>query len=157
MKYIWEIPIDSRIVNYFYPIFMLVLINSAAQANQQERERVTEQASLLVGDGLKLQDKPLKGVGAMTYPRPFYMYRGKAFSMRGLLASYEIFTKEMWSIRGLTRFRTDGYDADDSSDLAGMSDRKNSLDVGAELWLENSGGNIGLDWLTDALGKHRGH
>jgi len=64
---------------------------------------------------------------------------------------------ENWAIRGLARFRTDGYDADDSSDLDGMSDRRNSLDLGAELWLENSWGNFGLDWVVDALGQHDGY
>jgi outer membrane protein len=140
-----------------YPFAVLVLLISTAQANQQEQKPEGEQAGLFLGAGLMIQDKPLKGVDAKVYPLPFYMYRGKAFSMRGLSASYEVLGDEHWSIRGLARFRTDGYDADDSSDLDGMSDRRNSLDLGAELWLENSWGNVGLDWATDALGVHDGH
>jgi len=143
--------------SYFYPVFILIIITSVTQANQKSQERVTEMTSLSIGAGLMLQDKPFKGVGAKVYPLPFYMYRGRAFSMRGLSASYEIFSEETWSFGGLARFRTDGYDSDDSSDLDGMSDRKNTLDIGTELWLGGSEGKIGLDWLSDVLGKHKGH
>jgi outer membrane protein len=127
----------------------------ATWANQQQEKEI-ERTQLLLGAGLMIQDKPLKGVDQKVYPLPFYMYQGKAFSMRGLSASYEVFGDETWAIRGLARFRTDGYDADDSSYLAGMRDRRNSVDVGAELWLKGSWGNVGLDWVTDALGNHDG-
>ncbi len=148
---------DSRVMKHVYLLAVLVLLTSAVQANQQEQKPKTEQTGLFVGAGLMIQDKPLKGVDAKVYPLPFYTYRGKAFSMRGLSASYEVFGDENWAIRGLARFRTDGYDADDSSDLDGMSDRRNSLDLGAELWLENPWGNVGLDCVIDALGNHEGH
>jgi outer membrane protein len=147
----------DRVTKHVYPLAVLLLFISTAQANQQKQDPRTEQASLFLGAGLMIQDKPLKGVDSKVYPLPFYMYRGKAFSMRGLSASYEILGDENWAIRGLARFRTDGYDADDSSDLDGMSDRRNSLDLGAELWLENSWGNVGLDWVADALGESDGH
>lgn len=147
----------KRFENYLYVVAVLTVISSAARSNQPEQERPAEQARLFLGAGMIIQDEPLKGVDAKVYPLPFYMYQGKAFSMRGLSASYEVFGDETWAIRGLVKFRTDGYDSDDSSDLAGMSDRRNSLDAGAELWLKNSWGNIGLDWLTDVLGNHNGH
>jgi outer membrane protein len=157
MKYISEILIENIKTSYFYSMFMLFIITSVTQANQQTKEPITEKTSLSIGAGLMLQDKPLKGVGTKVYPLPFYMYRDRAFSMRGLSASYEIFSEETWSFGGLARFRTDGYDSNDSSDLDGMSDRKNTLDVGTELWFGNSHGKIGFDWLTDVLGKHNGH
>jgi len=147
---------QKRLDYYFYPLAILLVVHFGVEANEQQ-ERRPEQGSLLVGAGLMIKDEPLKGIGTKVYPLPFYMYQGKAFSMRGLSASYEVLDEPMWSVRGLARFRTDGYDADDSSDLDGMSDRRNSLDVGAELWIENSWGNVGLDWVTDALGKHDGH
>jgi len=147
---------DRRISNCLYALVVLTFMGPATWANQQQQEQRTEQARLLLGAGLMIQDEPLKGVDPKVFPLPFYMYQGKSFSMRGLSASYEVLGEDTWSIRGLARFRTDGYDADDSSYLAGMSDRRNSLDVGAELWLEGSWGNIGLDWVTDALGNHNG-
>jgi outer membrane protein len=147
----------SGVTKHFYHLAVLLLLVSAVQADQRGQKPQGEQPGLFLGAGLMIQDKPLKGVGAKVYPLPFYMYRGKAFSMRGLSASYEILGDENWAIRGLARFRTDGYEADDSSDLDGMSDRRNSLDLGAELWFENSWGNVGLDWVVDALGQHDGH
>ena len=147
---------DRRILNCLCALVVLTSVGPATWANQQQQEQGTERARLLLGAGLMIQDKPLKGVDRKVYPLPFYMYQGKAFSMRGLSASYEVFGDESWAVRGLARFRTDGYDADDSSFLAGMSDRRNSADVGAELWLKGSWGNVGLDWVTDALGNHDG-
>ena len=148
--------LDNRIASCFYPLAIVLIICSGIEADEQQEER-PEQTSLLVGAGLLVKDEPLKGVDSKVYALPFYIYQGKAFSMRGLSASYEVFDEPTWSVGGLVRFRTDGYDADDSSYLDGMSDRRNSLDVGAELWIENSWGNIGLDCVTDALGRHDGH
>lgn len=143
-----------------YCICLLVIASfviSTVEADQNEQKRRPQQSSLLAGGGMVIKDEPLKGIRTEIFPIPFYLYQGKAFSIRGLSASYEIFAEEQWTISGLARLRTDGYDADDSSDLDGMSDRRNSLDVGAELQIENSWGNVGLDWLTDALGNHDGH
>ena len=147
---------DSRLVYYFYLLVVLAVTGSTAHSNQQQQEQQTEKATLLVGAGMVIQDEPLKGLGSKVFPIPFYMYQGKAFSMRGISATYDVFDEETWTIGALARFRTDGYDADDSSYLDGMSDRRNSLDVGVELGVENSWGNIRLNFLTDALGQHDG-
>jgi len=103
-----------------------------------------------------VQDEPLKGIDTDVFPIPFFLYQGKSFSMRGISATYDVFGQESWTIGALARFRTDGYDVDDSSDLDGMDDRDNSLDLGIELSVEDSWGNIGISFLTDALGKHDG-
>lgn len=147
----------GRIVDYLWIGVVLVVCGLAAGADQRPQERPGEEIGLFVGGGVLLQDKPFTGVEPKVYPLPFYMYRGKAFSIRGLSASYEAFKDESWAIRGLARLRTDGYDAKDSSDLDGMSDRRHSLDAGAELWLENPWGNLELDLVTDALAVHHGH
>ena len=146
----------GRLGLYFYLVVVLAVTSSASGSNQQQQEQQTEKTTLLIGAGMIIQDKPLKGVGSKVFPIPFYMYQGKAFSMRGISATYDVLDKETWTVRALARFRMDGYDADDSSDLDGMSDRRKSVDVGAELSVENSWGNISLNYTTDALGQHDG-
>jgi len=148
---------ERRLVHYLYPLALVLILQSFARPDQQPQEREAERTGLFVGAGMLVKDEPFKGVGTEVYPLPFYMYQGRAFTMRGLSATYELSGNDALAIRALARFRTDGYDADDSSDLRGMSDRRNSLDVGAELWLENSWGNLGLDAVTDALSEHDGH
>lgn len=148
---------EKRLVSYLYLLGLVFVLQSVARPDQQPQERQTERTGLFVGAGVLVKDEPFKGVGTEVYPLPFYMYQGRAFTMRGLSATYELSGNDELAIRALARFRTDGYDADDSSDLRGMSDRRNSLDLGAELWLENSWGNIGLDVVTDALSEHHGH
>ncbi len=127
-----------------------------ARPDEQQQQRRAEEAFLLVGAGMIVQDEPLKGIDTEVFPIPFFLYQGKAFSMRGISATYDVFGQGKWTVGALAKFRTDGYDVDDSSDLDGMSDRKNSLDVGIELSVENAWGNMGLRFLTDALGKHDG-
>lgn len=147
---------DSRIVDYLCLGVVLVLISASARADQQQQGRPDEQIGFFAGGGLLIQDKPLKGIDGQVYPLPFYMYQGRAFSIRGLSAIYDVLEEPAWTIRALAKFRTDGYEADDSSDLDGMSDRRNSLDLGAELWLGDSRGNVALGFMTDALGVHDG-
>ncbi|MHC4119121.1 MAG: MipA/OmpV family protein [Planctomycetota bacterium] len=145
------------IAGYVCLSVVVVVYGSAAGTDQKAQERPGEEIGLFIGGGVLLQDKPFAGVDPKVYPLPFYMYRGKAFSIRGLSASYEFLADEGWAVRALAKIRPDGYESNDSSDLDGMSDRRHSLDLGAELWLENSWGNVALEGLTDALSVHHGH
>lgn len=156
LKEFWPM-FHSRMVDYVCLGVALVVCSSAAGTDQKPQERSGEEIGLFVGAGVLLADKPFVGVDPKVYPLPFYMYRGKAFSIRGLSASYEFLADEGWAVRALVGLRMDGYEANDSSDLDGMSDRRYSLDAGAELWLENSWGNVSLQGLTDALSVHHGH
>jgi outer membrane protein len=147
---------NSRSACYFCLFVAFVFNCETVRSNEQQWEQNSERAFLLVGAGMILQDEPLKGIDSEVFPIPFFLYQGKTFSMRGISATYDVFGQESWTIGALARFRSDGYDADGSSDLDGMSDRRNSLDVGAELSVENSWGNISLNFLTDTLGEHDG-
>ncbi|MHC4356793.1 MAG: hypothetical protein ACYS0H_29185, partial [Planctomycetota bacterium] len=58
----------GRVTKHVYPLVVLVLLISAAQADQQGQKPQGEQPGLFLGAGLMIQDKPLKGVGAKVYP-----------------------------------------------------------------------------------------
>jgi outer membrane protein len=134
----------------------VVLVRTTTFAEQQQPTGQPPKAESLIGGGLMMKNKPFKGVDTKVYPLPFYIYRGQRFSLRGPYASYDMVRQKDWSVKAVAKLRTDGYDADDSSDLAGMSDRDVSVDVGVGLTVGGAWGNVEMDLLTDALGKHKG-
>ena len=142
---------EKRLVHCLYPLALVLVLQSVGRPDQRPQKREAEQTGLSVGAGMLVKDEPFKGVGTEVYTLPFYMYQGRAFTMRGLSAAYELSADDQLAIRALARFRIDGYDAEDSSDLRRRSDRRNSRDIGAEQCLEHSWGNLGLDLVTDAL------
>lgn len=143
-------------IGRLYLCMAVVFVGARVFAGQEQPAGQPPKAESLIGGGVMIKNKPFEGVDTKVYPLPFYIYRGQRLSLRGPYASYDMARQKDWSVKAVARLRTDGYDADDSSDLAGMSDRDVSLDVGAGLTLIRPWGSVEMDLLTDALGKHKG-
>lgn len=111
---------------------------------------------VFVGAGAVISSKPYKGVDPKIYPVPMFGYEGERLYLRGVGGGYRLFRKGGWSLGPVLQPRFDGYESDDSSDLAGMEDRDWTVDGGVGLsWLTDYG-LIGLSWVTDLFGKHDG-
>ena len=131
---------------------------TATCLGQEKPAKVEPQqgGELLLGVGVLVKNEPYKGVSDKIYPLPFYVYRGQRWSLQGTRFDYNILDINDCSLNTILRFRTEGFDADDSSDLDGMSDRDASLDAGLGLSVSGEWGALNVDLLTDALGKHKG-
>jgi outer membrane protein len=139
-------------------IFGIVLGLAAlgARAEETPQEGQLKNAEWFVGAGAIVVSKPHAGVEAKTYAIPLFGYEGERLYLRGIVGGYRLFKGERWSLGPVLRPRFEGYDAADSTTLAGMKDRDASLDAGAEWSWRADWGLIGVSLVTDVLGKHHG-
>jgi outer membrane protein len=115
-----------------------------------------EKPTVHLGAGALITSKPYTDVDAKLYPVPLFAYEGERLYMRGVTGGYRLFGGEGWSIGPIIQPRFDGYEEGDSRALAGMDERKWSVDAGAGVsWLTGIG-LFGLTYVTDVLGRHDG-
>lgn len=108
------------------------------------------------GAGVLITDTAHKGIGTQAYPLPFLSYRSGNLLIEGPFLSYSTGALEPLKLSFLIKLRSDGYDADDSSDLNGMKDRKLSFDGGLALSYELEPVRFNLEFLNDICGRHKG-
>ncbi len=128
----------------------------AAYADETETPPAPRQREVFVGAGLLVSSKPYEGVDSKIYPIPMFGYEGERLYLRGVGGGYRLFHKGGWSLGPVLQPRFDGYEEDDSHELAGMDDRDLTLDGGVGLTWLNDWGLIGVSWVTDLFGKHDG-
>ncbi len=137
-----------------YLVFAFSAISSGNEENPSQNEK--SQDRFLIGAGILAKEEAYKGVDLKVYPLPFFSYTGRKWSFEGTQFRYNLTDEDNFSVNTIVRLRTDGFDADDSSDLDGMSDRDVSLDAGLGLAVSGDWGILSADLLTDAAGKHKG-
>ncbi|MHC4713035.1 MAG: MipA/OmpV family protein [Planctomycetota bacterium] len=115
-----------------------------------------EDQVLKLGLGVTVFDVPHKGIGTEAVPVPVFVVRQGRLAVSSYRAGYELFTGPNWSAGPTAKVRFEGYDASDSSRLAGMSDRDNTLEIGFSGSLRGEYGAVEGVVYTDALGKHKG-
>jgi len=133
------------------PSFVNTDPNTVTTAQRPQRP-----GGIQVGGGVIVNRRPYRGIDTQVIPIPFIMIESKKWSIKGPRFDYEIFDTRPWSMRALLRVRTENYDSDDSSFLRGMSDRDATLDAGLYFSYKQQWGVLGLDVLTDTLGKNKG-
>ena len=109
-----------------------------------------------VGPGVIVNSKPYQGIGADFSPVPFYFCESKRFYVRGTSCGYKLGESGPFSYEVIGEIRFEGYDADDSRQLKGMSDRDKTFDAGAAVSYATGLGKANLAFLTDTFGKHKG-
>lgn len=128
----------------------------AAYADETEAPPPPRQREVFVGAGLLVSSKPYEGVDSKIYPIPMFGYEGERLYLRGVGGGYRLFHIGGWSVGPVLQPRFDGYEEDDSHELAGMDDRDLTLDGGVGLTWRAGWGLIGASWVTDLFGKHDG-
>lgn len=110
-----------------------------------------------MGAGAMIIESPYKGVDNDVYPVPVLIFESKRFFVDKTVAGYYFNDKAdavRWAVIG--SLRSQGYGADDSSDLNGMQDRDWALDAGVMLCWNNPIVNMSIDAVTDVSGTHEG-
>lgn len=136
----------------------LICATSAVTGWTDEAEPSEEPSKrkVFVGAGAIVSSKPYRGVDPKIYPVPMFGYEGERFYLRGVGGGYRLLHKGRWSFGPVLQPRFDGYEEDDSRDLAGMDDRDLTLDGGVAMTWRTNRGLLGVSWVTDLLGKHDG-
>lgn len=88
---------------------------------------------------------------------PFVTWRAGRFFLRGPGLGVELWSDDAWKVDVFGQWRFDGYEAEDSDFLAGMEDRRETLDAGLAVQRRLGDlGRIDVSVSTDALGRHDG-
>ena len=110
-----------------------------------------------VGIGVISSASEYRGEGRSLMPIPFITYFGDRFYVVGPRLGMKLGGWGNATLRLITGFRFGGYDGGDSDFLSGMDGRRHTLDAGLNLsYALPSGFGLDAEFLTDALGRHRG-
>jgi len=131
----------------------VVLALAGLPAAAQESRRVGN----ALGVAALWESELYRDLDASVTAYPFATWRAGRFFLRGPGLGVELWTDDAWKFDVFAQWRFDGYDAEDSDFLAGMDDRRETLDAG--LAVERKLGDFGrlnLSASTDTLGRHDG-
>ncbi len=131
-------------------LFFLLLI-STLYANE-EKQKIT------LGMGPYLQTQPYKGVDDILLPSPFIYYNSDIFYIKWTRFGVYFYGSKSddisWGFSFTAQPRVYGYKASDSSFLAGMQERKTSVEAGLAFTLQKEKTFLDISLLTDILHKN---
>jgi outer membrane protein len=87
---------------------------------------------------------------------PLYLYEGKYFFARGAAGGLHIVNKDTFELNVLARYRFLKLDPDRNEFYDGLDERKQTLEGGIQLRIEQAWGQLTAEYLTDTLGRHNG-
>jgi len=130
----------------------LLLATAPALAQQSGPPRWT--FGVLAAD----RDAPYVGLDEGLLVVPLVRFEGERAYLRGLRGGWRLRDTDNHELSVFAQARTDGYNTDDSAFLAGMADRKFSLDLGiASTWTIDKVGAIEAAVSADALDRSGGY
>lgn len=133
------------------PIIALLAASAPALAQQPEPPRWTVGA--LVID----RDAPFRELDEDLMVVPLVRFEGERAYLRGLRGGLRLVESPGYELAVFAQARMDGYDSKDSPYLAGMADRRASLDLGlASTWTSQRLGALELSAAADALDRSGG-
>ena len=133
-----------------------------AFAQQPPGEGEPEGSSWGLGLAVMSVQNAYKGTDRETRVLPMISYENRYVKLGGpnlelKLPGIELSDSQRLNFGVMTQlFDGAGYEAKDSPALAGMSERKSSIWVGAKMECENDLADVKLEWLGDASGKSKG-
>lgn len=110
-----------------------------------------------LGIGVGYGDSIYQGVDGEALVMPMIQYQSGGLYFKGLEAGYRVVDSGLLEVAVMLQGRMDGYEEDDSDFLAGMEDRKKSLDGGVRLSANVARARISFSWQHDLLDEHKGH
>ncbi len=103
------------------------------------------------------RNAPYVGLDEDNYLVPLVRFEGERAYLRGLRGGWRVYNKGNFELAAIAQARLDGYDPDDSAFLAGMDERKFSMDLGMSADLRVKGvGNFEAAVVVDALDRSGG-
>ena len=133
-------------------ISLLILTTSTQAAEQSNRFGIGlfADSERSIYDGHSGSDE-LKMEGTIAF-----QYRGEKFNADEKSASYKFFDNQKYQIEVIGNHGERGYQASDSSNLTGMSERKSSIDLGGRVSTKTGMGTVSFEATTDVSGRHKG-
>ncbi|HLF17929.1 MAG TPA: MipA/OmpV family protein [Candidatus Omnitrophota bacterium] len=130
------------------------LVGDSHAAMEWLKENLEEGSA--IGLGVLYSSQPYTDVDADVFPVPLLNVKYKRFYVNGTSLGFLLLDEEEFDISlvGVPRFW--GYESDDSSALAGMSERKGSFDGGLRAQWENELFTLEVTGVTDWTGEHEG-
>jgi len=116
-----------------------------------------DDSSLALGLGVAYEESIYTGVDNDTTLLPMVAWESGNFYIRGPELGYHIINRDEFQLSTLLNYRTEGYEASDSTALRGMAERKGAYELGLEASLENELGEWSATALADISGEHKGY
>ena len=139
-------------MNKLVPLIALLAATAPALAQQPDPPRWTVGA--LVID----RDAPYRDLDEGLLVVPLVRFEGERAYLRGLRGGVRLVESPGHELAVFAQARLDGYDSKDSPYLAGMEDRRASLDLGlASTWTSQTLGALELSAAVDALDRSGGY
>lgn len=103
------------------------------------------------------RDAPYRDLDEGLIAVPLVRFEGERAYLRGLRGGVRLLESPGHELAVFAQARLDGYDSEDSPHLAGMADRRASLDLGlASTWTSRRLGTLELSAAADALDRSGG-
>ena len=135
----------------FLPLLLLCAVAAPAMAQQPDAPRWT------VGGLVIDTDAPYRDLDDDLLVVPLVRFEGERTFFRGVRGGVRLMQSEGHELTVFGEARLDGYDSKDSPYLAGMADRRASLDVGlSSTWISSKLGALELSVAADALDRSGG-
>jgi len=138
-------------------IISLFCATGLRSAESTETEEQEGRPDIFVGAGVVIRSKPFEGIDSKVYPVPLFGYEGERLYLRGISGGYRLIKAGGFSVGPTVRPRFEGYDASDSSALAGMKNRNATVDGGIDVAWRTDWGLLSAVTVTDMLGAHDGY
>lgn len=139
------------------PTLVLALVATLALAGVPAAAQDSKRVGNSLGVAALWENDLYEGLDASVRAYPFATWRAGRFFLRGPGLGVELWSDDAWKLDAFAQWRFDGYDADDSDFLAGMDDRRETLDAGMAVERRlGAYGRLNLSASTDALGRHDG-
>lgn len=117
---------------------------------------LADDSVLLVGLGAGVERAPYRGVDARARLLPLLIYENRWISVAGPGLDLKLPDAGPVQLRLRARYAFDGYEANDAPELAGMTERKGSLWLGAAASWQTALGELSIELLGDASGHSKG-
>jgi outer membrane scaffolding protein for murein synthesis (MipA/OmpV family) len=123
-----------------------------------------EPGSVGIGYAARFGQSPYEGVGDIgsvysdyNYDLvPLYLYEGEYLFSHGTEWGVHVWQPENFRVDLLARYRFDRLQEESSEFLEGMTDRKQTVDIGAAMMLQGGWGQLHFSAVTDLMDRHEG-
>ncbi len=112
--------------------------------------------SWALGGGFIASPRPYKGTSAKFFPVPVLNVRYKRLFFQGIRGGFDVIQKGKWTANVFAQARFRGLEPDDSPFLEGMTERRKSMDAGAELTYQGRPVGFRVGVVSDVLGRSKG-
>lgn len=87
---------------------------------------------------------------------PLYLYEGKYLFFRGAAGGVHFLDNDKYEINLYAKYRFQKLDPDRNVFYEGIEERKQTLDAGFQVRMQQKWGDLNMHWVTDTLNRHGG-